>query len=113
MNVNSTLELVAPAGSPASLDAAIGEGADAVYLGLRDFNARLRAKNFSYNQFDAIVDKLHDLGKKVYVTINTVFEEWEKDRIYPLLKYNIRKVHIWQNFVHKQLYHHQVGNHLF
>jgi U32 family peptidase len=87
MNVNHSIELVAPAGSPAALDAAIGEGADAVYLGLRDFNARMRAKNFSYNQFDAIVDKLHDLGKKVYVTVNTIFEEWEKDRIYPLLKY--------------------------
>ena len=87
MNENTTLELVAPAGSPAALDAAIGEGADAVYLGLRDFNARLRAKNFSYNQFDAVVEKLHDLGKKVYVTLNTAFEEWEKDRIYPLLKY--------------------------
>jgi U32 family peptidase len=81
------IELVAPAGNSAALDAAISEGADAVYLGLRDFNARMRAKNFSYNQFDAIVDKLHGMGKRIYVTVNTIFEEWEKNRIYPLLKY--------------------------
>jgi len=86
-NENSPIELVAPAGSPMALDAAIGEGADAVYLGLKDFNARLRARNFSYNQFEAAISKLHDMGKKVYVTVNTVFEDWEKDRIFPLLKY--------------------------
>lgn len=86
-NLNCDIELVAPAGSPESLDAAIGEGADAVYLGLKDFNARMRAKNFSYNQFEGIVDKLHSMYKKVYVTLNTVFENWEKDRVFPLLKY--------------------------
>jgi U32 family peptidase len=86
LNYNG-IELLAPAGSPGSLDAALGEGADAIYLGLHDFNARMRAKNFSYNQFDAIVDKVHGLGKKVYVTLNTVFEEWERNRVYPLLKY--------------------------
>jgi len=86
-DLNYNIELVAPAGSPDALDAAIGEGADAVYLGLRDFNARMWAKNFSYNQFDAIVERLHGMSKKVYVTLNTVFENWEKDRVFPLLKY--------------------------
>jgi putative protease len=81
------IELVAPAGNPSSLDAAIGEGADAVYLGLRDFNARMRAKNFAYNQFEGVVDRLHSMGKKVYVTLNTIFEEWEKNRVYSLVKY--------------------------
>ena len=37
------VELLAPAGSPEALDAAVGEGADAVYLGLKDFNARMRS----------------------------------------------------------------------
>ena len=41
-------ELLAPAGNVESLDAAIGEGADAVYLGLKTFNARLRSSNFSF-----------------------------------------------------------------
>ena len=81
------IELAAPAGSPEALNAAIGEGADAVYLGLKDFNARLRAKNFSYKELESITDRLHRLDKKVYVTVNTIIEEWELDRVYNLLKY--------------------------
>jgi len=61
-------ELLAPAGNIESLDAAIGEGADAVYLGLKSFNARLRTTNFAWNQFEAAVDAVHRLGKKIYVT---------------------------------------------
>jgi len=49
-------ELLAPAGNIESLDAAIGEGADAVYLGLKSFNARLRTSNFAWNQFEAAVN---------------------------------------------------------
>lgn len=81
------IELLAPAGSKEALDAAIGEGADAVYLGFKDFNARSRAKNFSYREIEAIIEKLHLISKKVYITLNTVFEERETDRIYNLLKY--------------------------
>lgn len=81
------IELLAPAGSPEALDAAIGEGADAVYLGLRDFNARARAKNFAYRQFECAVDRLHAMGRKVYVTLNTVIEEHETSRLYNFLKY--------------------------
>lgn len=81
------IELLAPAGSPEALDAAIGEGADAVYLGLRDFNARTRAKNFSYKQFECATEKLHAMKRKIYVTLNTVIEEKETQRLYNLLKY--------------------------
>jgi len=81
------IELLAPAGSPEALDAAAGEGADAVYLGLKDFNARLRSANFTYAQFEEALRALHRMGKKVYVTVNTVFEQREADRIYQFLKY--------------------------
>lgn len=81
------VELLAPAGSPEALDAAIGEGADAVYLGLRSFNARMRSANFAFNQFEAALQAVHDRGKKVYVTVNTVFEERETDRVYQLLQF--------------------------
>ena len=81
------VELLAPAGSPEALDAAIGEGADAVYLGLKDFNARLRSANFNYSQFEGALRALHRMGKKLYVTVNTVFEQREADRVYQLLKY--------------------------
>ncbi len=81
------VELLAPAGSPEALDAAVGEGADAVYLGLKNFNARLRTSNFAYSQFEGAVKNLHRMKKKIYVTVNTVFEQREADRMYQLLKY--------------------------
>ena len=81
------VELLAPAGSPEALDAALGEGADAVYLGLRSFNARMRTTNFAFNQFEAAVYACHNNSRRVYVTVNTVFEERESDRIYQLLEY--------------------------
>ncbi|GHV11863.1 peptidase U32 [Spirochaetia bacterium] len=81
------VELLAPAGSPEALDAAIGEGADAVYLGLKNFNARMRSANFAYSQFEGALKVLHRMGRKLYVTVNTVFEQREADRLYQLLKY--------------------------
>jgi putative protease len=85
--LNTAIELLAPAGSPEALDAAIGEGADAVYLGLKNFNARMRSANFAYSQFEGALRALHRMGKKIYVTVNTVFEQREADRMYQLLKY--------------------------
>ena len=80
-------ELLAPAGNVESLDAAIGEGADAVYLGLKTFNARLRSSNFSFREFEGAVSSLHKKGKKIYVTVNTVCEERETERLYRFLAY--------------------------
>ena len=87
MSIAHNIELLAPAGSPEALDAAIGEGADAVYLGLKDFNARLRSTNFTYSQFEGALHSLRRMKKKVYVTVNTVFEQREADRMYQFLKY--------------------------
>lgn len=81
------VELLAPAGNIESLEAAIGEGADAVYLGLKSFNARLRTTNFAWNQFEAAVESLHRQHKKIYVTVNTVCEERETERLYRFLSY--------------------------
>ena len=82
-----SIELLAPAGSPEALDAAIGEGADAVYLGLKNFNARMRSANFTYARFEAALRALRRMGKKLYVTVNTVFEQREADRMYQFLRY--------------------------
>jgi len=82
-----TVELLAPAGNPEALDAALGEGADAVYLGARSFNARMRSANFAYNQLEAAVDVCRKKAKKVYVTVNTVFEQREADRMWQFLGY--------------------------
>ncbi len=80
-------ELLAPAGNIEALDAAFGEGADAVYMGLKSFNARLRSSNFAWNQFEAAVQAAHKRDKKIYVTVNTVSEEMETERLYRFLGY--------------------------
>lgn len=80
-------ELLAPAGNIEALEAAIGEGADAVYMGLKSFNARLRSSNFAWNQFDAAVQAVHRRGKKIFVTVNTVCDESEMERLYRFLLY--------------------------
>ena len=85
--VSPMAELLAPAGNMEALDAAIGEGADAVYMGLKSFNARLRSSNFAWNQFEAAVQAVHRLGKKIFVTVNTVVEERETERLYRFLAY--------------------------
>ncbi len=82
-----TVELLAPAGNPEALGAALGEGADAVYLGARNFNARLRSSNFAFNQLEAAVEACHKQAKKLYVTVNTVFEQREADRMWQYLQY--------------------------
>ncbi len=82
-----TVELLAPAGNPEALDAAIAEGADAVYLGLRSFNARMRSSNFAFNQLEAALETCRKRSKRIYVTVNTVFEQREADRMYQLLQY--------------------------
>jgi collagenase-like PrtC family protease len=69
-------EVLAPAGSMASLRAALQHGADAVYFGLQDgFNARARAANFALADLPEIVGRIHRAGARAYVTLNTlVFE---------------------------------------
>ena len=71
------LELLAPAGSPEAVTAAVQAGADAVYLGYGDFNARRNAKNFSEEEFAAAVSYCHLRGAKVYLTLNTLLTDRE------------------------------------
>ncbi len=81
------LELVAPAGNVETLDAAASSGADAVYLGLKSFNARMRSENFTWAQYAAAAEALHKRGKKVFVTVNTIIEESELESLYRLLAF--------------------------
>ena len=73
------LELLAPAGSPEAVVAAVQNGADAVYLGLGGFNARQGAKNFTDEEFLAAVRYCHERGCKVYVTLNTLCADREME----------------------------------
>ena len=71
------MELLAPAGTVESFRAAIDAGANAVYLGLTDFNARLRARNFTMKTLSYAVPFAHDRDVKVYVTFNTLVKQSE------------------------------------
>lgn len=70
-------EILAPAGGEAQLRAAVLCGADAVYLGLRGFNARAGAENFDESTLPQTVGWCHARGVRVYVTLNTLVTDRE------------------------------------
>jgi len=63
-------ELLAPAGDRECLDAALQFGADAVYVGAREYGMRAAAKNFDFDALRAAVQEAHARGVKVYLTAN-------------------------------------------
>ncbi len=85
MKTQNALEVLSPAGNLESFNAALNNGADAIYLGLSSFNARMKADNFNTeNIFDA-VKKAHLFGVKIYVVINTLLENDDFDELYSLV----------------------------
>ena len=68
-------ELLAPAGSPEALRAAVYAGADAVYLGGKLFGARAYAANFEKKQIEEAISFAHSHGVKVYITVNTLLRD--------------------------------------
>ena len=66
-------ELLSPAGDFESLKAAIYAGADAVYFGAKNFNARAKANNFG-DDLNTAVAFVHLYGAKAYLTLNTLIE---------------------------------------
>lgn len=73
------LEILAPAGTLECANAAIDNGANAIYLGLSAFSARQGAGNFDEQSFRAIIRKAHFCGAKIYVAMNTVVKDGELD----------------------------------
>ena len=67
------IELLAPAGSLDRVKMALLYGADAVYFGGRNYSLRANAKNLSVDEIKEACEYAHNLGKKVYVTVNIVF----------------------------------------
>jgi len=76
------IELLAPAGSPESLEAAVANGADAVYLGLDEFSARAKAVNFNKDNLRHYVSFCHNRNVRVYVTLNTLLYDNEMQRAF-------------------------------
>ncbi|MBQ2959972.1 MAG: U32 family peptidase [Oscillospiraceae bacterium] len=71
------IELLSPAGSPEAVIAAVQNGADAIYMGLGNFNARRGAKNFTDEEFQRAMRYCRIRGCKVYVTMNTLVNDRE------------------------------------
>ena len=71
------LELLAPAGSMEALRAAVQNGANAVYLGCGQFNARQSAKNFTPQALEEAVKYCHIRGVQVHLTLNTLVSDKE------------------------------------
>ena len=78
-------ELLSPAGDYKCFIAAVNAGADAVYLGLDKYSARANANNFTEEELINALDIAHILGRKVYLTVNTLFKDDETDKLYDLL----------------------------
>jgi len=78
-------ELLAPAGCWASLKAAVANGADAVYFGVEQFNARLRAENFNTSDLPAVMEWLHRRGVKGFLTLNVLIFPSELEQAAALL----------------------------
>lgn len=70
-------EILAPVGSKENLISAINAGADAVYLGLKDFSARKSAENFDFSELKYAVAYAKTFNVKVYLAMNTLVKEKE------------------------------------
>ena len=87
------IELLAPAGSLEKIKYAFMYGADAVYFGYKDYSLRANAKNLSREEIKEAVLYAHNLGKKVYVTVNIVFHNEDFNGLIDYLKY-LSEVHV-------------------
>lgn len=85
------MELLAPAGGIDQLMAAVENGADAVYMGGRAFNARIKAHNFEDEAFKDAVDFAHLRSVKVYAVLNTLIKD---DELLPALRYAVKLYNI-------------------
>ncbi len=80
------LELLAPAGDLERLKIACLYGADAIYIGGQDYSLRANALNFSIDDIKEAVLFAHNLGKRVYVTVNIVFHDKDLKGVEEYLK---------------------------
>ncbi len=73
----SGMELLAPAGSFPAFEAALEQGADAIYVGAPGFNARALSRDFTFAEIDSMVRQAHGQGVKLYIAMNSLVKEDE------------------------------------
>ena len=80
------MEILSPAGNNIHINVAIEEKSNAVYGGLKKWNARNKAINFSIDEYNRNIKKLHENNIKFYLTLNTLMLDEEIENIITLLK---------------------------
>ncbi len=84
--LNNKVELLSPAGDLERLKIACIYGADAIYIGGRDYSLRANANNFSLSEIKEGCSFAHKYGKKVYLTLNIVFHNSDIAGVYDYIK---------------------------
>jgi putative protease len=84
MSNQSTIELMAPAGSQAALSAAIDAGADSVYFGVGKLNMRARSADFTADDLPGIALRCREAGVKSYLALNTIVYDDEMNEMQSL-----------------------------
>ena len=84
-------EILSPVGNREMLEAAVRSGADAVYLGAKDFSARRNAQNFGIEELKQAIEYCHIRGVRVYLTLNILIKDAEMEAAFNLAKnaYNL------------------------
>ena len=86
MQTNTKGEILSPVGSFEMLEAAVKSGADAVYLGAKDFSARRNAQNFTKEEMKKAVEYCHIRGVKTYLTLNILLKDEELEKAFLLAR---------------------------
>ena len=81
-----SIEILAPVGNMEMLVSAVRTGADAVYLGTKNMNARRNAGNFDLDELRQAVEYCHQRKVKVYLTVNTLVSDYEMKIILSVVK---------------------------
>ncbi|MDR7870385.1 MAG: DUF3656 domain-containing protein [Tissierellaceae bacterium] len=85
--MKNEIELLAPVGSMESLYAAVQNGANAVYLGGKLFNARHNATNFDSEELKVAIEYAHLNDVRVYVTVNILIDDKEMEDTLDYIKF--------------------------
>ncbi len=84
--MNKKAEILAPVGNEEALKSAVLSGADAVYFGMGNFNARRNAQNFTDEQIKNAIEYCHARGVKVHITLNTLVKDCELSEVYEAIR---------------------------
>ncbi len=84
--MKNKIEILAPVGNEEALKSAVLSGADAVYFGMGNFNARRNAQNFTDEQLRKAIEYCHARGVKVHITLNTLIKDCELAELFDTIR---------------------------